>query len=52
MVGGTMKVSDIVFENGEIGGYLSSADVEVFQRFEKSLEQQLQEAEIQKSQTP
>lgn len=40
------------FENGEIGGYLSSADVEVFQRFEKSLEQQLQEAEIQKSQTP
>lgn len=40
------------FENGEIGGYLSSADVEVFQRFEKSLEAQLQEAEIQKSQTP
>ncbi|MFM8004666.1 MAG: hypothetical protein ACKO86_06905, partial [Dolichospermum sp.] len=37
------------FENGEIGGYLSSADVEAFQRFEKSLEQQLQEAEIQKS---
>jgi hypothetical protein len=35
-----------------IGDYLSSAGVEAFPRFEKSLEQQLQEAEIQKSQTP
>ncbi|MFO5473828.1 MAG: putative toxin-antitoxin system toxin component, PIN family [Dolichospermum sp.] len=39
-------------QNGRIEGNLSSADVEAFQRFEKSLEQQLQEAEIQKSQTP
>ncbi|MBE9035611.1 PIN domain-containing protein [aff. Roholtiella sp. LEGE 12411] len=37
-------------ENGGIGGNLSSADVEAFQIFEKSLEQQLQEAQTEKSQ--
>ena len=39
------------FENGEIGGYLSSADVEAFQIFEQSLKQQLEEAKRQKDQT-
>jgi predicted nucleic acid-binding protein len=39
------------FENGEIGGYLSSADVEAFQMFEQSLEQELEEAKRQKDKT-
>ena len=39
------------FENGEIGGYLSSVDVEAFQIFEQSLKQQLEEAKRQKDQT-
>lgn len=38
--------------NGRIQGNLSSADVEAFQRFEQTLEAQLEKAEIQKSQTP
>lgn len=38
-------------ENGEIGGYLSSADVEAFQIFEQSLEQELEQTKTQKSQT-
>ena len=37
-------------ENGGIGGYLSVADVEAFQTFEQSLEQQLKQAKTQKSQ--
>nr|WP_322721990.1 hypothetical protein [Nostoc sp. ChiQUE02]MDZ8235040.1 hypothetical protein [Nostoc sp. ChiQUE02] len=36
-------------ENGGVGGYLSSADVEAFQIFKQSLEQQLEQANIQKS---
>ncbi|WP_414528945.1 hypothetical protein [Nodularia chucula] len=39
------------FENGGIGGYISSADVEALQMFEQSLEQELEQANIQKSQT-
>jgi hypothetical protein len=39
-------------ENGEIGGYLSSADVEAFQIFEQSLETQLEKAKRQKDKTP
>ncbi|WP_187289512.1 hypothetical protein [Trichormus azollae] len=38
-------------ENGVIGGYLSSADVEGFQIFEQTLEQQLEEAKRKKYQT-
>lgn len=38
-------------ENGGVGGYLSSADVEAFQVFEKSLEQELEQSKIQKSET-
>ncbi|MBH8566499.1 hypothetical protein I8748_30840 [Nostoc sp. CENA67] len=39
------------FENGQIQGNLSSADVEAFQIFEQNLEQELEQAKIQKSQT-
>jgi predicted nucleic acid-binding protein len=38
-------------ENGGVGGYLSSADIEAFQVFKKSLEQQLEQSKIQKSET-
>ncbi len=38
-------------ENGGIGGYLSSADVEAFQIFEQSLEKELQQAKTQKFQS-
>ena len=38
------------FENGAIGGYLSSVDVETFIKFEQSLEEQLEKAKRQKYQ--
>jgi hypothetical protein len=38
-------------ENGVIGGYVSSADLEGFQIFEQTLEQQLEEAKRKKYQT-
>ncbi|HYX18697.1 MAG TPA: hypothetical protein VE944_30880 [Nostoc sp.] len=36
-------------ENGGIGGYLLAVDVEAFQRFEQSLETELEQAKTQKS---
>ncbi|WP_069071271.1 PIN domain-containing protein [Nostoc sp. KVJ20] len=39
------------FQNGEIQGKLSSEDIKAFQLFEQSLEQQLEQAKTEKSQT-